>query len=125
MSASVDAKCASRKQMKAGVYLYAAGSIAAGMLDLIWGDFEAAHQPIQALGDHIPGRAVLAYVVAICLIFGGAAILSRRLARSGAFALGAIYGIFALFWLPRFYTAVRVLGFTAPVVCGLLAGVGQ
>ncbi|MDQ2776960.1 MAG: hypothetical protein M3Y57_18870 [Acidobacteriota bacterium] len=36
--------------------VYAAGSIATGVVDLIWGDFEAAHQPIQAFSDHIPDR---------------------------------------------------------------------
>ena len=113
------------KQMRAGVYVYAAGSIAAGILDLIWGDFEAAHQPIQALGDHIPGREILAYIAAIWLVAGGAAILWRRTARAGAWALAAIYFIFAVFWLPRFYTAPHVLGFRIPVLIGLLAGVAQ
>src|SRR6478609_2569388 len=96
-----------QKGMRAGVYVYAAGSIAAGILDLIWGDFEAAHQPIQALGNHIPGRAVLASIAAIWLIGGGAAILWRRLARAGALALAVIYLIFTVFWLPRFYTAIH------------------
>ena len=108
-----------------GLYLYAAGSIAAGILDLIWGDFEAAHQPIQALGDHIPGRTVLAYIAAIWLIAGGAAILTRRLARAGASALAVMYLIFAGFWLPRFYTAVHLLGFKIALIFGLSAGVGQ
>src|SRR3954469_3395054 len=110
---------------RAGVWMYAAGSIAAGVLDLIWGEFEAAHQPIQALGDHIPGREVLAYIAAIWLIAGGAALLWRSLARAGASALAAIYLIFAVFWLPRFYTAIHLLGFKIPIVAGLLAGIGQ
>src|SRR5229473_2835272 len=95
--------------MRAGVSVYAAGSIAAGILDLIWGDFEAAHQPIQAFGDYIPGREILAYIAAIWLIAGGAAILWRRTAQVGALALAAIYFIFAAFWLPRFYTAPHLL----------------
>jgi len=105
--------------------VYAAGSIAAGILDLIWGDFEAAHQPIQALGDHIAGREILAYIAAIWLVAGGAAILWRRTARVGAWALAAIYLIFAAFALPRFYTAPHALGFSAPLLIGLLAGVAQ
>jgi uncharacterized membrane protein YphA (DoxX/SURF4 family) len=113
------------KQMRAGVYVYAAGSIAAGILDLIWGDFEAAHQPIQALGDHIPGREIFAYIAAIWLIAGGAAILWQRTVRAGAWALAAIYFIFAVFWLPRFYTAPHALGFRIPLLIGLLAGVAQ
>lgn len=113
------------KQIRAGVFVYAAGSIAAGILDLVWRDFEAAHQPIQALGDHIPGRAILACLVAIGLIAGGAAILWRRTARTGAVMLGGIYLIFALFWLPRFYMAPHVFGFHSAVFIGLLVGVGQ
>jgi uncharacterized membrane protein YphA (DoxX/SURF4 family) len=111
--------------MRIGVYVYAAGSIAAGILDLIWGDFETAHQPIQALGDHIPGREILAYIAAIWLVAGGAAMLWRRTARTGAWALAVIYFIFAAFWLPRFYTGPHVLGFRIPLLIGLLGGVAQ
>ena len=111
--------------MRAGVSVYAAGSIAAGILDLIWGDFEAAHQPIQAFGDYIPGREILAYIAAIWLIAGGAAILWRRTAQVGALALAAIYFIFAAFWLPRFYTAPHFLGFRISLLLGLIGGVCQ
>lgn len=125
MFAHEDAGSTSQQRMQAGMFLYAAGSIAAGIFDLIWGDFEAAHQPIQALGDHIPGRAVLAFLTAVCLIGGGTAILWRRFARAGAWTLAAIYLIFAAFWLPRFYTAIHYLGFKLAVVAGLFAGIGQ
>jgi uncharacterized membrane protein YphA (DoxX/SURF4 family) len=111
--------------IRIGVYAYAAGSIAAGILDLIWRDFEAAHQPIQALGDHIPGREILACIAAIWLIAGGVAIVWPRTARAGAWALGIIYLIFTAFWLPRFYTALHLLGFRIPVIVGLLAGIAQ
>ena len=110
--------------MRPGVYVYGIASIAAGILDLIWGEFEAAHQPIQALGDHIPGQQVLAYIAAVWLIGGGAAILWRRTARAGAAALAAIYSIFAVFWLPRFYTAPHALGFRTSIIIGVLGGVG-
>jgi len=111
--------------MRAPLYVYAAGSIAAGILDLIWRDFEAAHQPIQALGDRIPGREILACIAAIWLIAGGTAILWRRSARAGAWALAAIYLCFAAFWLPRFYTAIHMLGFSFSLLTGLLVGVFQ
>jgi hypothetical protein len=45
-------------------------------------------------------------------------------ARAGAAALAAIYFIFAVFWLPRFYTAPLVLGFRIPVLIGVLGGFG-
>jgi uncharacterized membrane protein len=114
-----------QREMRAGVCVYAAGSIAAGILDLIWGDFELAHQPIQALGDHIPGREILAYITAVWLVAGGAAILWQRTARAGGRALAAIYCIFAAFWLPRFYTAPHVLGFRISLLIGLLGAVAQ
>ena len=120
-----ETRSTSQKAMRAALILYAAGSIAAGILDLIWRDFEPAHQPIQALGDHIPGRAVLALLAAVWLIAGGSAILAPRLARSGALSLAAIYLTFAAFWLPRFYTAVHALGLHFAVVTGLFAGIGQ
>ena len=101
---------------KFGVYLYGLATVAAGILDLVWGDFDPSHQPIQAFGDHIPGRTIFAKITAIWMIAGGVAILWRRSARRGAAALAVIYFIFAVFWLPRFYTAPLVLGFRIPIL---------
>src|SRR6516225_8014204 len=64
-----------------GVYLYGLATVAAGILDLVWGDFDPSHQPIQAFGDHIPGRTIFAYITAFWMIAGGVAILWRRSAR--------------------------------------------
>ena len=97
-------------------------SVAAGILDLIWGEFEHSHQPIQAWGDHIPGETLLAYLTAIGLIAGGTAILRRRTERSGAVTLGVIYAIFAAFWLPRLVTAPAILGHHPNVYIGVSAG---
>jgi len=107
-----------------GVYLYGLATVAAGILDLVCGDFDPSHQPIQAFGDHIPGRTIFAYITAFWMIAGGIAILWRRSARTGAAALAVIYFIFAVFWLPRFYTAPLVLGFRIPVLIGVLGGFG-
>jgi uncharacterized membrane protein YphA (DoxX/SURF4 family) len=109
---------------RVGVYLYGLATIAAGIMDLRWGDFDPSHQPIQAFGDHIPGREILAYITAAWMIAAGAAILWRRSTRAGAIALALIYFIFAVFWLPRLYTAPHVLGFRIPVFIGVLGGVG-
>lgn len=108
--------------MRVGSYVLGLASIAAGILDVIWGDFESAHQPIQAWGDHIPGRQTLAYIAAAWLIAAGAAILWRTTARAGAIALAGIYFTFALFWLPRFSTAPLVLGYRIPVYIGVFGG---
>src|ERR1043166_7528854 len=107
---------------KGAVYLFALATIAAGVFDLIWGEFEAAHQPIGALGDNIPGQKIFAYITAVWMIIAGAAILWRRTRRGGALAAALIYLVFGLFWLPRFYTAPRALGFRLTLIVGLLAG---
>jgi uncharacterized membrane protein YphA (DoxX/SURF4 family) len=110
--------------MRAGIILYGLASAACGVMDFIWGDFDSAHQPIQAFGDHIPGVAILAYITAVWMILAGVGILWRRSARASAAALAIIYLVFAIFWLPRLYTAPRYLGFRIPVVIGVSAGVG-
>ena len=110
---------------RVGIYVYGLASFAAGIFDLTWGDFDASHQPIQAFGDHIPGREILAYITAAWMIAGGMAILWRRSAQAGAAALAGIYFIFAVFWLPRFYTAPHVLGFRIPVFIGVSGGAGS
>lgn len=110
---------------RAGVYLYSVATIAAGVMDLHWGDFDPAHQPIQAFGDHIPGREILAYITGIWMIAGGVATLSQRSARVGSAALAVIYFVFAIFWVPRLYTAPLVLGFRIPVMIGVSGGLAM
>jgi len=105
-----------------GIFILGLASVAAGILDLIWGEFEPAHQPIQAWGDHIPGQTILAYIAAVCLIVGGVALLWRRTQRAGAVVLAIVYGAFTAFWLPRLVTAPSVLGYHPNVYIGVLAG---
>ena len=111
--------------MRIGVYVFGLASVAAGILDLVWGEFEAAHQPIQALSDHIPGVKVLAYIAATWLIVAGAAIQWRVTERAGAVALAIIYFIFGAFLFPRFYTAPHYLGHHPAVYIAVLASVAQ
>lgn len=122
LAAQIESKVTA-KPLRLATWLFGGASAAAGILDVVWGEFEAAHQPIRGLGDHVPGEVFLAYLAAALLIVGGAGLLSRRTARAGAVALGIVYSGFALFWLPRFYTAPHVLGFRFPVIVGLLGGV--
>ena len=46
---------------KLGIYVCGMATIAAGIFDLLWGDFDSSHQPIQAFGDHIPGLTSVSY----------------------------------------------------------------
>jgi uncharacterized membrane protein YphA (DoxX/SURF4 family) len=111
--------------MRVGVYVFGMASMAAGVLDLVWGEFESAHQPIQAWGDHIPEVQILAYIAAAWLIAGGAAILWRRTELFGAAALAIIYAIFAAFSFPRVYTAPHVFGHRPAVYIGVFVGIAQ
>lgn len=97
--------------MRVGVWFYGLATVVTGILDIVWGAFEASHQPIQALGKHIPGQQILAYIAGVWLVAAGVAILWRRTARLGAAGSAIIYLIFALFWLPRFYFVPHMLGF--------------
>ena len=108
-----------------GLYLYAFGSFAAGVFDLVWGNFDTAHQPLQAWGDNIPGATVFAYVTGVWMVAGAVAPLLAAERTVAGVALAAIYFIFALFWLPRFYTAPHYLGFRIPVYIGVFSGVGS
>lgn len=107
------------------VRLLGLAAIATGIVNLIWGNFDRAEEPIQAFGDRIPGQVPFAYAVAVLLILGGAAMLTRRTARSGAAVLAALYGIFAIFWLPRFYWVTVIYGLSAAKIVGVLGGVCQ
>jgi len=109
--------------MKIGVWLYGWATIITGILDIIWGDFEASHQPIDTLVKHVPGQQVLAYLAGLWLIAAGLAILWRRTERIGAAASALIYLIFALLWLPRFYTATHTFGLKVGVLIFVLGGV--
>lgn len=111
--------------MRASTYLFALATVAMGITNVVWGDFETAHQPIQAFGDNVPGRALFAYVTATWLVLGGAALLFERTRRAGAAALAVLYLIFGLFWVPRFVTAPQVLGHGAGVYIGVLGGLCQ
>lgn len=83
-----------------GRHVYGLAAISFGVVALIWHDFGAPWQQIRALGN-VPHREILVYIAAAIQLFGGAAIQWRRTARVGAFALGAIYLIFALLWVPH------------------------
>jgi uncharacterized membrane protein YphA (DoxX/SURF4 family) len=89
-----------------GRHVYGLAAVAFGIITLVWHDFNNWQQ-IQALGN-VPHREILVYIAAAIEIFGGVAIQWPRMARVGAFALGSIYLIFALLWVPRIVAEPRV-----------------
>ncbi|HEX4066378.1 MAG TPA: hypothetical protein VHZ09_10175 [Acidobacteriaceae bacterium] len=105
--------------------MYGLATVAFGILDLIWGQFERSHQPIQSLVGHSPGQQFLAYIAAVWMIAAGLAILWRRSARVGAAASGIIYTIFAACWLLRFFNAIHASGWRVNIVFGLMFSLSE
>ena len=89
-----------------GRHVYGLAAVAFGIITLVWHDFNNWQQ-IRALGN-VPHREIFAYVAAAVQTFGGVAIQWPRTARAGASALGAIYLMFALLWVPRSVAELRV-----------------
>jgi hypothetical protein len=110
-------------QMRFGVWLYGLATVATGILDVVWREFEASHQPVKALSQHIPGEPLLAVLAGIWLVAAGMAILWRPAARIGAAGSAMIYVIFALFWVPRLFAMTHVFGFRMGVIVFGLGGV--
>jgi uncharacterized membrane protein YphA (DoxX/SURF4 family) len=89
-----------------GRYVYGAAAIAFGIITLVWHDFNGWQQ-IRPLGN-VPHREILVYLAVAIELFGGISILWARTSRAGALALGAIYLVFALLWLPHIVATPRV-----------------
>lgn len=111
--------------MKVGVWFYGLGTALTGILNIVWGAFDASHQPIKALGNNLPGQHVLAYVAGIWLVAAGLAILWQRSAKIGAAASAIAYLIFAALWLPRYYAGIHALGWQIGVLFGVSFGLAQ
>ena len=108
-----------------GWIFFAVGSLASGVIDLLWNQFEPAHRPIQAWGDHIPGLTVLVWACGICFIVASITVLLKRTRGPGALLLTVLYVLFAVFPMPRLLTAPRVLGHHFSVYVVLLVTIFQ
>ncbi len=89
-----------------GRHVYGAAAVAFGVITLVWHDFNGWQQ-IRALGN-VPHREILVYIAAAIEIFGGVAIQFRRITRAGGAALGTIYLIFALLWVPHIVATPKI-----------------
>jgi uncharacterized membrane protein YphA (DoxX/SURF4 family) len=85
-------------KLKLGRHVFGLAAIGFGVFALAFRDFNTWQQ-IRALGN-VPHREILVYIVAAVEIFGGVAIQGRATARGAAIALGTLYFIFALLWVP-------------------------
>jgi hypothetical protein len=111
--------------MKVGIWFYGLGTVLTGILNIVWGDFDASHQPIKALGVGLAGRHILAYFAGVWLLAAGIAILWRRSAKIGAAASGVAYLVFAALWLARYYAGIHALGWRIDVILGVTFGLAQ
>ncbi|MBV8067902.1 MAG: hypothetical protein JO113_07985 [Candidatus Eremiobacteraeota bacterium] len=109
--------------MKVGVCVLAVAAMATGIVNLAFGAFDPAEEPIAAWGDNVPAHGAFSDVVAVLLIAGGMAIVTRRAARFGAIVLALCYLLFAIFAFPRLFTAPHFLGWQGAI--GAAVGVGQ
>ena len=113
------------RQMKVGIWFYGLGTVLTGILDIVWGDFDASHQPLQSLGVGFAARHILAYVAGVWLVAAGIAILWRRSAKIGAAASAVAYLGFAALWLARYYAGVHAYGWRIDVLLGVTFGLAQ
>ena len=90
-----------------GIYVYGFAAVAIGIIGLVWGDFSTVWQPVP---PGVPYRTALAYIVAVLLIAGGAAMQRRSTAPTGVLVLTTLYFMSALLWLPRVFGFPRMIG---------------
>src|SRR5882724_2372563 len=90
-----------------GIHVYGFAAVALGIIGLVWRDFSTVWQPVPA---DVPHRVALAYVAAVCLIAGGAAIQRRLTAQAGVLVLIILYFMSALLWLPRVIGYPQMIG---------------
>jgi hypothetical protein len=108
--------------MKIGVWFYSLGTALTGILDIVWGAFDASHQPIGSLGKNLPGQPILAYVAGAWLVAAGLSMLWGRCARIAVMGSGIAYVAFTALWLLRCYGA---LGWRIDVIAGNSFGLAQ
>ena len=88
--------------------LYAFGALLLGAVGIWFHEFALQWQAVPA---GIPMRSTLAYVSGGLLMIGGAALLSRRYERAGAWLLAVFYGSWVVaFHLPNAFASYRHIG---------------
>ncbi len=106
--------------MRPALCIYSFGAIFAGVLDIVFANFDRAHQPMAAISDKTP--AIVAYIFGSWMVLGGALLLYRHTARIGSLLTGLVYLFFALCWIPRFHSAAKAFGVHFATFEGVFAG---
>lgn len=87
----------SKPGLNVGRHVFGVATLATGLITLIWHDYTDFHS-----------LRYIVYAAAAAQIFGGAAILFRRAAKTGAAILLASFLVFVLLCLPSIFTAPLV-----------------
>ncbi|MGB6876581.1 MAG: hypothetical protein WBD87_11150 [Candidatus Acidiferrales bacterium] len=85
-------------RFRLGRHVLGLAAILFGIFTLAWHAFNVLQQT-QSLGS-APHRAILMYLAAAIEILAGLAIQWQKTARAGAIALGILFSLFALSWIP-------------------------
>jgi uncharacterized membrane protein YphA (DoxX/SURF4 family) len=86
-------------KLQLGRHIFGLAAILFALIAFFWRQFNSWEQ-IQPLGN-LAHPTLLLFIAAAIQLFGGIAIQFPTTARIGALALGSIYLIFALLWVPR------------------------
>ncbi|MGB6802863.1 MAG: hypothetical protein WBE31_11370, partial [Candidatus Sulfotelmatobacter sp.] len=86
----------SRPNSDLGRHVFGVAVFASGLITLAWHDYNGWHQPY------------IVYACGAALIFGGAAIQFRRIAKAGAGLVAATYLVFTLLCVPQIFAAPRI-----------------
>ena len=90
-----------------GTRVYGVAAMAFGAIALVWGDFATVWHPVPA---GVPYRAALAYVSAVLLLAGGAAVQYRRALRPALLLLATLYFLAACLWIRRVVGYPQLIG---------------
>jgi hypothetical protein len=89
-----------------GRHVFGLAALAAGLITLAWHDYKDFDQLRYILNS--TDGPVFVYAAAAAQIFGGAAMLFRRTAKTGAVILGSVYLVFALLCVPGIVATPRI-----------------
>lgn len=94
--------------------VFGLATAALGVTQLVYRDFATNWHPVRAT---MPSRLGLVYIAGVAFVAGGLAVQWRRTKGAGLIALGILYLLAALLWLPR------MIGF--PELFGVWSGFAQ
>src|SRR5262245_5814412 len=107
LSVGVPVQAAREISSSLGFRVYGAAAVALGGVGLVAGDFAEPWHPVPT---YLPGRQVLAYLAAFCLVAAGLTLQWRRSAKLGLPVLAVFYLVFALRWLARVVGNPQIIG---------------